>query len=149
MKQDGRGGHEDVPEEGGVHTCPLTHHAGARTADSVNPPTKSVNRPLWGKSHWSRTPRPVKNDNSCPTHQFPQPRGCRHARCHDDGDARACYVIYYPGSDRVEFRRISYDIKKSAGTIQEGRAFRIRCCPHCQRQLTAPTFAFDILYNLS
>ena len=45
MKQDGRGDHEDVPEEGAVHTCPLTHHGGARTSDSVNPPTKSVNRP--------------------------------------------------------------------------------------------------------
>jgi hypothetical protein len=61
----------------------------------------------------------VKNDNSCPTHQFPQPRGCRHARCHDDGDARACYVIYYPGSDRVEFRRISYDIKKAQARFRK------------------------------
>jgi len=30
-----------------------------------------------------------------------------------DDDPRACYVIYHPGSDRVEFRRVSYDIKKA------------------------------------
>ena len=30
-----------------------------------------------------------------------------------DYDARACYVIYYPGSYRVEFRRVTYDIKKA------------------------------------
>ena len=27
--------------------------------------------------------------------------------------SRACYVIYHPGSDRVEFRRVPYDIKKA------------------------------------
>ena len=30
-----------------------------------------------------------------------------------DDDPRACYVIYEPGADRVEFRRVPYDIKKA------------------------------------
>jgi diadenosine tetraphosphatase ApaH/serine/threonine PP2A family protein phosphatase len=30
-----------------------------------------------------------------------------------DDDPRACYVIYQPGLDRVEFRRIPYNIKKA------------------------------------
>ncbi len=30
-----------------------------------------------------------------------------------DDDPRACYVIYQPGSDRVEFRRVPYDVKKA------------------------------------
>jgi diadenosine tetraphosphatase ApaH/serine/threonine PP2A family protein phosphatase len=30
-----------------------------------------------------------------------------------DDDPRACYIIYQPGLDRVEFRRIPYDIKKA------------------------------------
>jgi predicted phosphodiesterase len=30
-----------------------------------------------------------------------------------DDDPRSCYVVYHPGSDRVEFRRVSYDIKKA------------------------------------
>jgi len=30
-----------------------------------------------------------------------------------DYDARACYVVYHPGSDRVEFRRVPYNIKKA------------------------------------
>ncbi len=30
-----------------------------------------------------------------------------------DDDPRACYVIYQPGSDRVEFRHVPYDVKKA------------------------------------
>ena len=29
-----------------------------------------------------------------------------------DDDPRACYVIYQPGSDRITFRRVPYDIGK-------------------------------------
>jgi len=36
-----------------------------------------------------------------------------------DDDPRACYIIYYPGSERVEFRRISYDIKKAQARFLE------------------------------
>jgi diadenosine tetraphosphatase ApaH/serine/threonine PP2A family protein phosphatase len=36
-----------------------------------------------------------------------------------DYDARACYVVYHPGSDRVEFRRIPYDIKKAQARFLE------------------------------
>ena len=36
-----------------------------------------------------------------------------------DGDARACYVIYYLGSDRVEFRRVRYDIKKAQARLKK------------------------------
>jgi len=50
---------------------------------------------------------------------------CRYAICVGsvgqprDYDARACYVIYHPGSDRVEFRRIPYDIKKAQARFLE------------------------------
>ena len=37
---------------------------------------------------------------------------------HDD-DPRSCYVVYYPASDRVEFRRISYDIKKAQALFKK------------------------------
>ncbi len=36
-----------------------------------------------------------------------------------DEDPRACYVIYKPGSDRVEFRRAPYDIKKAQARFLE------------------------------
>ena len=36
-----------------------------------------------------------------------------------DGDPRACYVVYHPGSDRVEFRRVTYDIKKAQGRFRK------------------------------
>ena len=36
-----------------------------------------------------------------------------------DDDPRACYVIYHPGSDRVEFRRVNYDIKKAQARFLE------------------------------
>jgi diadenosine tetraphosphatase ApaH/serine/threonine PP2A family protein phosphatase len=36
-----------------------------------------------------------------------------------DYDARACYVVYHPGSDRVEFRRIPYDIKRAQARFLE------------------------------
>lgn len=32
-----------------------------------------------------------------------------------DDDPRACYVIFQPGSDTIEFRRVAYDIKKAQG----------------------------------
>ena len=51
-----------------------------------------------------------------------------------DDDPRACYVIYQPASDRVEFRRLPYDVKRAqarfakaglsefdAGRIAEGK----------------------------
>ena len=50
---------------------------------------------------------------------------CRYAICVGsvgqprDYDARACYVIYHPGSDRVEFRRVPYDIKKAQARFLE------------------------------
>jgi len=50
---------------------------------------------------------------------------CRYAICVGsvgqprDYDARACYVIYHPGSDRVEFRRVPYDIKKAQARCLE------------------------------
>lgn len=36
-----------------------------------------------------------------------------------DYNARACYVIYHPSSDRVEFRRVPYDIKKAQARFLE------------------------------
>jgi len=36
-----------------------------------------------------------------------------------DDDPRACYVIYHPGSDRVEFRRVPYDIKKAQARFKK------------------------------
>jgi diadenosine tetraphosphatase ApaH/serine/threonine PP2A family protein phosphatase len=34
-----------------------------------------------------------------------------------DGDARACYVIFDPAQQRVEFSRISYDVKEAAEAV--------------------------------
>ena len=34
-----------------------------------------------------------------------------------DGDARACYVIFDPAEQRVEFFRISYDVKEAAEAV--------------------------------
>ena len=34
-----------------------------------------------------------------------------------DGDARACYVIFDPVEQRVEFFRISYDVKEAAEAV--------------------------------
>lgn len=34
-----------------------------------------------------------------------------------DGDPRACYVIYRPEQNTVEFRRIEYDIKRAKKKI--------------------------------
>ena len=34
-----------------------------------------------------------------------------------DGDARACYVIFDPAEQRVEFYRISYDVKQAAEAV--------------------------------
>lgn len=36
-----------------------------------------------------------------------------------DEDPRACYVIYQPGLDRVEFRRVPYDIKKAQARFRK------------------------------
>ena len=36
-----------------------------------------------------------------------------------DNNPRACYVVYHPGSDRVEFRRIPYDIKKAQARFKK------------------------------
>ncbi len=36
-----------------------------------------------------------------------------------DYDARSCYVIYHPAADRVEFRRVPYDIKKAQARFLE------------------------------
>jgi len=36
-----------------------------------------------------------------------------------DNDPRACYVVYHPGSDRVEFRRIPYDIEKAQARFRK------------------------------
>lgn len=35
-----------------------------------------------------------------------------------DGDSRACYVIYRPDQDTVEFRRLAYDIKRTRRKIR-------------------------------
>jgi len=35
-----------------------------------------------------------------------------------DGDSRACYVIYRPDQDTVEFRRLAYDIKRTKRKIR-------------------------------
>lgn len=34
-----------------------------------------------------------------------------------DGDSRACYVIYRPDKNTVEFRRVAYDIKRTKRKI--------------------------------
>ena len=34
-----------------------------------------------------------------------------------DGDARACYVIFDPAQQRIEFFRISYDVKEAAEAV--------------------------------
>lgn len=34
-----------------------------------------------------------------------------------DGDTRACYVIYRPDQNTVEFRRVEYDIKRTKRKI--------------------------------
>ncbi len=36
-----------------------------------------------------------------------------------DDDPRACYVIYRPGSDTIEFRRVPYDIEKAQARFRE------------------------------
>jgi diadenosine tetraphosphatase ApaH/serine/threonine PP2A family protein phosphatase len=36
-----------------------------------------------------------------------------------DDDPRACYVIYQPGLDRVEFRRVTYDVKKAQARFRK------------------------------
>ena len=36
-----------------------------------------------------------------------------------DKDPRACYVIYHAGSDRVEFRRVPYDIKRAQARFEK------------------------------
>jgi diadenosine tetraphosphatase ApaH/serine/threonine PP2A family protein phosphatase len=36
-----------------------------------------------------------------------------------DDDPRTCYVIYQPGLDRVEFRRVPYDIKKAQARFRK------------------------------
>lgn len=36
-----------------------------------------------------------------------------------DGDPRACYVLYFPGTHEVEFRRVGYDIKAAQQAIRE------------------------------
>ena len=36
-----------------------------------------------------------------------------------DDDPRSCYVVYHPGSDRVEFRRVNYDIKKAQARFRK------------------------------
>ncbi len=36
-----------------------------------------------------------------------------------DDDPRACYVIYQPGADRVEFRRVTYDIQEAQARFKK------------------------------
>ncbi len=36
-----------------------------------------------------------------------------------DDDPRACYVVHYPGTERVEFRRVAYEIKKAQSRFRE------------------------------
>lgn len=36
-----------------------------------------------------------------------------------DGDPRACYVLYYPGTHHVEFRRVTYDVKAAQKAIRK------------------------------
>lgn len=38
-----------------------------------------------------------------------------------DGDPRACYVLYYPTSNEVEYRRVPYDIRSAQQAIREAR----------------------------
>jgi diadenosine tetraphosphatase ApaH/serine/threonine PP2A family protein phosphatase len=36
-----------------------------------------------------------------------------------DGDPRACYVLYFPHTHHVEFRRIPYDVKSAQKAIRK------------------------------
>lgn len=38
-----------------------------------------------------------------------------------DGDPRACYVLYHPKSNEVEFRRVEYDIRAAQQAISQAR----------------------------